>query len=127
MSRKPKSRLKTLQDNAPEMLSTLRATRDILHNALNDNYFDRDVFTRLQERVLDVLRLALPDYTYVPKMEDKGQKDIEVNARLIAEAPDMYELLKSVANYKPDFIWDVVFRAKELLARIDEEEVAVNE
>ncbi len=48
-------------------------------------------------------------------------------ARLIAAAPEMYELLKSVANYKPDFIWDVVFRAKELLARIDEKEVAVNE
>ncbi len=167
MSRKPKSRLKTLQDSAPEMLSTLRATRDILHNALNDNYFDRDVFTRLQERVLDVLRLALPDYTYVPRMKDKGQKDTDVNAkikftpgkwtvrklfvewgvfaerdgfrdrepvadcldseanaRLIAEAPDMYELLKDLARtekptaYTPRFL-EMKDKAREILARIE--------
>ena len=46
----------------------------------------------------------------------------EANARLIAAAPEMYRLLKSVANYKPDFVWDVVFQAQELLARIDGEE-----
>ena len=46
----------------------------------------------------------------------------EANARLITAAPEMYRLLKSVANYKPDFVWDVVFHAQELLARIDGEE-----
>ena len=46
----------------------------------------------------------------------------ETNARLIAAAPKMYRLLKAVANYKPDFVWDVVFNAQELLARIDGEE-----
>ena len=44
------------------------------------------------------------------------------DTRLIAAAPEMYKLLKSVANYKPDFVWDVVFHATELLARIDGEE-----
>lgn len=42
--------------------------------------------------------------------------------RLIAAAPEMYELLQEVAKYKPDFIWDVVVHAQELLARIDDEE-----
>ena len=44
------------------------------------------------------------------------------DARLIAAAPEMYRLLKAVANYKPNFVWDVVFNAQELLARIDGEE-----
>ena len=39
MSKKHKSRLETLRDSAPEMLLTLRYVRDILHNALNDDYF----------------------------------------------------------------------------------------
>ena len=46
----------------------------------------------------------------------------ETDARLIAAAPEMYKLLTAVANYKPDIVWDVAFRAKELLARIDNEE-----
>ena len=46
----------------------------------------------------------------------------EANARLIAAAPEMYKLLKLVANYKPDFVWDVVHHAQDLLARIDGEE-----
>ena len=53
--------------------------------------------------------------------EDFSNED-RANARLIAAAPEMYRLLKSVANYKPDFVWDVVFHAQELLARIDGEE-----
>lgn len=48
--------------------------------------------------------------------------ETEANARLIAHAPEMYKLLKAVANYKPDTVWDVVFTAKELLARIDGKE-----
>ena len=48
--------------------------------------------------------------------------EMEANARLIAAAPEMYKLLTAVANYKPDIVWDVAFRAKELLARIDNEE-----
>ena len=49
--------------------------------------------------------------------------DTDVNTRLIAHAPEMYELLKAVANYKPDTVWDVVSKAKELLARIDGKEL----
>ena len=55
MSKKRKSLLETLRDGSPEMLETLRSVRDILHNALNDNYFDRDVFLLLQKRVNDTL------------------------------------------------------------------------
>lgn len=46
----------------------------------------------------------------------------KANGRLIAAAPEMYKLLTAVANYKPDIVWDVAFRAKELQARIDGEE-----
>ncbi|MBQ7220721.1 MAG: hypothetical protein IJS28_07065 [Synergistaceae bacterium] len=49
------------------------------------------------------------------------------NARLIASAPEMYELLKSVVEYKPDIVWDVVFYAQKLLARIDGEEAEKHE
>ena len=73
MSRKHKSRLETLRDCAPEMLSALRSTRDILHNALADDYFDREVFERLQKRVLEVLELAVGASNYVPAM--KVQKE----------------------------------------------------
>ena len=69
MSRKNKSRLETLRDSAPEMLSALRATRDILHNALNDDYFDREVFERLQKRVIEVLKIAVGESGYVPHMK----------------------------------------------------------
>ena len=61
-------------------------------------------------------------------LRKQGLSDEEIiavqgaNARLIAAAPEMYELLKVVANYKPNFVWDVVFHAQELLARIDGEE-----
>lgn len=55
--------------------------------------------------------------------ENASTPDTEANARLIAAAPEMYKLLKTVASYKPDVVWDVVFRAKELLERIDNEEV----
>ena len=48
----------------------------------------------------------------------------KANARLIAAAPEMYKLLQSVLKYKPDFVWDVVFNAQELLARIDGEEAS---
>ncbi len=57
----------------------------------------------------------------------------EANARLIAAAPDMYELLNNIAwyieatqklqkNYLADEFSDYATRAKELLARIDGEE-----
>ena len=75
MSKKSKSRLETSRDSAPEMLSALRAVRDVLHNALQDNYFDREVFDRLQKRVLEVLELAVGDSNYVPAM--KVQKEAE--------------------------------------------------
>ena len=73
MSKKCKSHLETLRDSAPEMLSVLRSTRDILSNALNDNDFDREVFERLQKRVLEVLELAVGASNYVPAM--KVQKE----------------------------------------------------
>ena len=69
MSRKHKSRLETLRDSAPEMLSALRSVRDILHNALNDDYFDREVFERLQKRVIEVLNVAVGESGYVPHMK----------------------------------------------------------
>ena len=75
MSKKSKSRLETLRDSAPEMLSALRAVRDVLNNALQDNYFDRDVFERLQKRVLEVLELDVGASNYVPAM--KVQKEAE--------------------------------------------------
>ncbi len=50
-------------------------------------------------------------------------KETEANARLIVHAPEMFKLLKEVANYKPDTVWDVVFQAQELLARIDGKDV----
>ena len=71
MSKKSKSRLETLRDSAPEMLSALRAVRDVLNNALQDNYFDREVFERLQKRVLEVLELAVGDSNYVPAMKEE--------------------------------------------------------
>ncbi len=49
--------------------------------------------------------------------------ETEANARLIVHAPEMFKLLKEVANYKPDTVWDVVFQAQELLARIDGKDV----
>ena len=55
--------------------------------------------------------------------ENASTPDAEVNARLIAATPEMYKLLKAVANYKPNVVWDVVFRAKELLARIEEDKI----
>ncbi len=77
MSKKSKSRLETLRDSAPEMLSALRAVRDVLNNALQDNYFDRDVFERLQKRVLEVLELAIGASNYVPavKVQKEGEHD----------------------------------------------------
>ncbi len=56
-------------DSAPEMLSALRSVRDILHNALNDDYFDREVFERLQKRVIEVLNVAVGESGYVPHMK----------------------------------------------------------
>lgn len=50
-------------------------------------------------------------------------KETEANARLIVHAPEMFKLLKEVANYKPDTVWDVVFQAQELLARVDGKEL----
>ena len=47
------------------------------------------------------------------------------NERLIAAAPEMYELLKSVTEYQTDRVWDVQYYARQLLARIDGE--ATNE
>ena len=55
--------------------------------------------------------------------ENASTPEAEANARLIAAAPEMYKLLKAVANYKPNVVWDVVFRAKELLARIEEDKI----
>ncbi len=72
MSQKRKSRLETLKDCAPEMLSALKSTRDILHNALNDDYFDRKVFERLQKQVIAVLDLAVGETGYVPHVKKKG-------------------------------------------------------
>ena len=69
MSKKHKSRLETLRDSAPEMLLTLRYVRDILHNALNDDYFDREVFLLLQKRVIDTLE-ATGAGDYVPKIQE---------------------------------------------------------
>ena len=69
MSKKTKSRFETLQDSAPNMLAVLRSTRDLLKNALNDEYFDREIFERLQERVQEVLELAVGDSNYVPAMD----------------------------------------------------------
>ena len=66
MSKKHKTRIKTLMDCAPEMLSVLRSTQDILHNALNDDYFDREIFKRLQKRVIEVLDLAVGKSGYIP-------------------------------------------------------------
>ena len=66
---KAKSRLETLKDSTPEMLSVLRSVRDILHNALNDNCFDREVFERLQKRVLEVLYVAVGESNYVPHLK----------------------------------------------------------
>ncbi len=73
MSRKHKSRLETLRDCAPEMLSVIRSTRNIIHNALNDDYFDREVFERLQKRVIMVLDLAVGESCYVPHVKKKGE------------------------------------------------------
>ncbi len=50
----------------------IRSTRDILHNALNDDYFDREVFERLQKRVIAVLDLAVDETGYVPHVKVKG-------------------------------------------------------
>ena len=74
MSRKHKSRLETLRDSTPEMLAALRFTRDILRNALNDNFFDRDVFERLQKNINKVLDLAVGNSNYVPAIKrQEGQ------------------------------------------------------
>ena len=70
MSKKCKSHLETLRDSAPEMLSVLRSTRDILSNALNDNDFDREIFKRLQKRVIEVLDIAVCDSNYVPAIRE---------------------------------------------------------
>ena len=48
----------------------------------------------------------------------------EANARLIAAAPEMYELLKDVAQWQGNYVWDTACKAKELLARINREEGA---
>lgn len=50
MSKKAKSHLEILRDSAPSMLAVLCSTRDLLHNALNDDYFDREVFERFKRR-----------------------------------------------------------------------------
>ena len=44
--------------------------------------------------------------------------------RLIAAAPEMYALLKSVADYHAGTIWDVQHHARQLLSRIDGSEVS---
>lgn len=69
MSKKDKSRLETLKDSAPEMLMVLRSARDILNNALNDNLFEREVFERLQVRILQVLEKAVGNSYYVPAIK----------------------------------------------------------
>lgn len=48
------------------------------------------------------------------------------NGRLIVAAPELYEIAQSVAKWKGDYIWDVVSKAKELLARIDYHEEREN-
>ena len=58
-------------------------------------------------------------------------KEVEANARLIAAAPEMYELLKEVAevlrtrnnyDYIEGDLFSLMTEAEELLARIDGEE-----
>ena len=56
-------------------------------------------------------------YYPVTKREEE-----EANARLIAAAPEMYELLKEVVQWKDDCVWDAMFKAQKLLARIDDDE-----
>ena len=75
MSKKAKSRLETLQDSALEMLAVLRSTRDLLNNALTDDNFDREVFERLQARVIEVLDAAVGKSHYVPSMKGKEATD----------------------------------------------------
>ena len=47
----------------------------------------------------------------------------KADAHLIAAAPEMYEVMQSVAQWKGDYVWDAVSKAQKLLARIDGEEV----
>ena len=52
-----------------------------------------------------------------------GQEEAEANARLIAAAPEMYELLKALWESSNDAeVGGVKLGAKKLLARIDGEE-----
>ena len=50
--------------------------------------------------------------------------DGAANARLIASAPAMYELVEKVAALSPDLAGGVVLYARELLERIDGEDGA---
>ena len=74
MSQKRKSHFETLRKSAPNMLAALRSTRDILKNALTDNYFDRETFERLQSRVLEVLELSVGDSNYIPAMDSTAPR-----------------------------------------------------
>lgn len=71
----------------------------------------------------DIVAKSGTNEIWIASMAGEGA-EAEANARLIEAAPEMYALLKSVANYNPDFIRDVVFQAQELLARIDNMEAS---
>lgn len=71
----------------------------------------------------------------VDSVHGNTEEEAQANARLIAAAPEMYQLLDDIAEYieatqklQKDYLatefFDYAIRAKELLARIDGEEQA---
>ena len=76
----------------------------------------------IQEYVPEGITLNGKEYAIYSTQEEAPLALVvsEADARLIAAAPEMYALLKLVKDYKTDTIWDVQYRARQILARIDD-------
>lgn len=81
------------------------------------------VFTRVPEGLMMVAQMR--GWSYLTgDLNLSSEEAVEVqkgNARLIAEAPEMYEIVRGVAYGSCEECVPLMVRAREILARIDEE------
>lgn len=81
------------------------------------------VLTRVPEGLMMVAQMR--GWSYLTgDLNLSSEEAVEVqkgNARLIAEAPEMYEIVRGVAYGSCEECVPLMVRAREILARIDEE------
>ena len=77
---------------------------------------------RASFRVLATIRQAdsdIANIAYIPVIHGFPEQEGQANARLIAAAPEMYELLQSLSYRTSGMEEREVVKIRELLARID--------